>query len=182
MTVGTPTGIDVDDIDSGTGTGPEPVAHELDTVSKPPPLVLVVFGASGDLAARKLLPAIAGLADHGALAEGFTVVGVARTTWSDEDFQKVALKAVPKPSDAWKELVKRFRYIAGEYGHPDTFDQLKTVLDESDKVLGTAGSSLYRNSPPNPSANSIQTKAAKRCSSVTADRKRRVLHATCPAK
>jgi glucose-6-phosphate 1-dehydrogenase len=143
MTVGTPTGIDVDDIDSGVGTGAEPVAHELDTVSTPPPLVLVVFGASGDLAARKLLPAIAGLADHGALAKGFTVVGVARTTWSDEDFQKVALKAVPKPSDAWKELVKRFRYVAGEYGHPDTFDALRKVLDESDKNLGTGGNRIF---------------------------------------
>ena len=77
MTMGSATGIDVHDIDldEPAVTG----AHELDTVSTPPPLVLVVFGASGDLAARKLLPAIASLADHDALPEAFTVVGVART-------------------------------------------------------------------------------------------------------
>ncbi len=89
MTVGSPPGIDVEDIDLEQSV--VPVAHELDTVSPPPPLALVVFGASGDLAARKLLPAIAGLADHGALADGFTVVGVARTNWTDEDFRQVAL-------------------------------------------------------------------------------------------
>jgi glucose-6-phosphate 1-dehydrogenase len=141
VTVGGPTAIEVDDIDIDDNS--VAVAHELDTVSPPPPLVLVVFGASGDLASRKLLPAIASLADHGALADGFTVVGVARTAWSDEDFQAVALKAVAKPSAAWKKLVTRFRYVAGEYGHPDTFDQLKTILDESDATLGTAGNRVF---------------------------------------
>ncbi|MGH9017470.1 MAG: glucose-6-phosphate dehydrogenase [Acidimicrobiales bacterium] len=141
MTTGSPPAIAVDDID--LDDSPAEIVHELDTVSTPPPLVLVVFGASGDLAARKLLPAVAALAEHNALAEGFTVVGVARTQWSDEEFRKVALKAVPDGGDAWKALVKRFRYISGEYGHPDTFDQLKTVLDEADKTLGTAGNRIY---------------------------------------
>jgi glucose-6-phosphate 1-dehydrogenase len=140
MTVTSP-GLEVHDIDVDDATAD--VVHVLDTVSTPPPLVLVVFGASGDLAARKLLPAIAALAEHGALAAQFTVVGVARTAWSDEEFQKVALKAVDKPGAAWKELVSRFRYISGEYGHPDTFDQLKTVLDEADKTLGTAGNRVF---------------------------------------
>jgi glucose-6-phosphate 1-dehydrogenase len=141
MTSATPPAIDVHDIDLDETAVSG--AHELDTVSAAPPLVLVVFGASGDLAARKLLPAIASLADHGALAPGFTVVGVARTSWSDDEFRRVALKAVDKPSAAWKELVKRFRYVSGEYGHPDTFDQLKTVLDEADKTLGTAGNRVF---------------------------------------
>jgi glucose-6-phosphate 1-dehydrogenase len=134
-------GIDVHDIDIDEAVAA--VAHPLDAVSPPPPLALVVFGASGDLAARKLLPAIASLADHGALPDGFTVVGVARTAWSDDDFRKVALTAVPKPTAAWKELVKRFRYVAGEYGHPDTFDQLKQILDDADKTYGTAGNRLF---------------------------------------
>ncbi len=141
MTVGVPAGLDVDDIDVEEGA--VEVVHQLDTVSPPPPLVLVVFGTSGDLAARKLLPAIASLADHGALAKGFTVVGVARTNWSDDDFRSVALKAVTKPSAAWRELVTRFRYVAGEYGHPDTFDRLKTILDDADEKLGTAGNRVY---------------------------------------
>jgi glucose-6-phosphate 1-dehydrogenase len=141
MTIDAPTVLDVDDIDHD-----EPVvavAHQLDTVSPPPPLALVVFGASGDLTARKLLPAIASLADHGALPSGFTVIGVARTVWSDDEFRQVALKAVAKPSAAWKEVVGRFRYISGEYGHPHTFDQLKTILEDADKTDGTGGNRLY---------------------------------------
>jgi len=133
--------IDVHDIDLDASVVETP--HPLDTVSTPPPLALVVFGASGDLTARKLLPAIAALADHGALPDGFTVIGVARTAWSDDDFRNVALKAVPKPSAAWKEVVKRFRYVAGEYGHPDTFDQLKSALDDADKTYGTAGNRIF---------------------------------------
>jgi glucose-6-phosphate 1-dehydrogenase len=141
MTMDGPVGLDVDDIDLDEDV--VPVKHELDTVSPPPPLALIVFGASGDLTARKLLPAIASLADHHALPDGFTVIGVARTPWSDEEFQQVALKAVAKPSAAWKKVVSRFRYISGEYGHPDTFEQLRKHLEEADKTCGTAGNRLY---------------------------------------
>ena len=140
MTVETP-GLDVDDIDLDASV--VAVGHELDSVTTPPPLVLVVFGASGDLTARKLLPAIASLADHGALPAGFAVVGVARTAWSDDDFRNVALKAVPKPTAAWKEVVKRFRYISGEYADPDTFEQLRVVLDDADKTYGTSGNRIF---------------------------------------
>ncbi len=70
----------------------------------PPPLALVIFGASGDLTARKILPALAELADRGRLNERFRVIGVARTELTDEDFQKVALKADPTGGAAWAEL------------------------------------------------------------------------------
>ena len=55
------------------------------------------------------------------------MIGVARTEWSDEDFQKAVLDAAPGGS-RWPDLVKRFRYVAGEYGHKDTFDRLKEAL------------------------------------------------------
>src|SRR3974377_730050 len=81
------------------------ITHELDTVEATPPLALVAFGPPGDLASRKLLPAIAALADHGALPAGFTVIGVARTKWSDEQFRQAALDAVPFGGGAWREGV-----------------------------------------------------------------------------
>src|SRR5438270_7205677 len=65
---------------------------------KAPPCTLVVFGASGDLTARKLLPAIDRLAARGALDPAFTVVGVARTEMDDDDFRARALDAVPDAS------------------------------------------------------------------------------------
>jgi glucose-6-phosphate 1-dehydrogenase len=118
-------------------------SHALDAVDAPPPLALVVFGASGDLAARKLLPAIAALAEHKALPDGFTVVGVARTQWSDAQFRQVALDAAPFAGPEWHNVVNRFRYVAGEYGEKPTFDKLKEVLDDADSKLGTAGNRVY---------------------------------------
>ncbi len=119
------------------------VTHALDAVDAPPPLTLVVFGASGDLASRKLLPAIAALAEHKALPEGFTVVGVARTAWTDDQFRQAALDAAPFAGPEWHNVVSRFRYVAGEYAEKPTFDKLKAVLDEADTKFGTGGNRVY---------------------------------------
>jgi len=108
-----------------------------------PPLVLVIFGASGDLTSRKILPALANLADRGRLNDHFTVVGVARTEWTDEEFQAVALRDSPDAGPAWREIVKRFRYISGDYAATETFDRLKGVLAECDQSYGTSGNRVY---------------------------------------
>ena len=112
----------------------------------PPPLALVVFGASGDLTARKLLPALAGLADQGGLPDAFCVVGVARTPWSDEEFRKMAVEAATsdgRPHERFVELAARFRYVAGEYDDVATFARLATVLGECDRDWGTAGNRIF---------------------------------------
>jgi glucose-6-phosphate 1-dehydrogenase len=108
-----------------------------------PPLVLVIFGASGDLTSRKILPALANLADRDRLSENFTVIGVARTEWTDEEFRQAALKDVPNPGPQWCKLVERFRYVAGEYAAPETFEQLRKLLIEADRDYGTSGNRLY---------------------------------------
>jgi glucose-6-phosphate 1-dehydrogenase len=112
-------------------------------LSKAPPAALVIFGASGDLTARKILPALARLADRGVLDDGFTLIGVARTVWSDAEFRDHVAESTPDGGDKWKSFSKRFKYIAGEYDHPDTFARLKEHLDEADKIDGTAGNRLY---------------------------------------
>ncbi len=109
----------------------------------PPPLVLVIFGASGDLTGRKILPALAQLANRGRLNERFCVVGVARTGWSDDDFRQVALKADDGGGGAWAEMVKSFRYVSGEYAATETFDALRRVLAEVDQARGTSGNRVY---------------------------------------
>jgi glucose-6-phosphate 1-dehydrogenase len=122
----------------------ERVPHELERVQKPPDLALVVFGASGDLAARKLMPALASLCEHDALPEHFTLIGVARTVWDDDAFRAHVLGATTSnSSDAWKKLVSTFRYVAGDYDAPKTFDALKQVLSDSDSKLGTSGNRVY---------------------------------------
>ena len=119
-----------------------------------PPCALVVFGASGDLTGRKLLPALARLSAAGELPGRFAVVGVARTTWSDEEFRRVALEAPSSHPDgvqepgadvdvSWRDAVSRFRYVTGEYGDDETFRRLATVLDEVDRLSGTEGNRVH---------------------------------------
>ncbi len=115
----------------------------LSAPERTPPLVLVLFGASGDLTARKILPALANLADRGRLAEEFTVIGVARTQWSDEDFQRVALADASNAGERWRKYVERFRYVSGEYAATETFDRLRQLLAEADQKYGTHGNRVY---------------------------------------
>ena len=132
-------GVDIDD--------QEPVevaAHALDAVAPPPPLALVVFGASGDLASRKLLPAIAALAEHKALPDGFTVIGVARTSWTDAQFRKgrPRRRAPCRPRHGRRSWTGSATSRASTRAKP-TFDKLKKVLDEADATLGTGGNRVY---------------------------------------
>ena len=112
-------------------------------LSKVPPAALVIFGASGDLTARKILPALARLADRGVLDDGFTLIGVARTEWSDDDFRSHVTEATPGCGPKWRSLTERFKYIAGEYDDADTFSRLKDQLDEADRIDGTQGNRVY---------------------------------------
>ena len=114
-----------------------------------PPCVMVLFGASGDLSSRKLLPALAHLAARGELADAFTIVGVARTPLSDEEFRSFARKAVAdhlRPGDdgsVWSELTEHVRYVTGSYDCDETFARLAGVLEELDRSRGTRGSRLH---------------------------------------
>jgi glucose-6-phosphate 1-dehydrogenase len=115
----------------------------LDPPRQTPPLALVIFGASGDLASRKILPALANLAERGRLSDNFTVIGVARTQWTDDEFRQHATKCIPVPGPRWAAMVERFRYIPGEYAATETFDRLKGLLAEADLEYGTAGNRVY---------------------------------------
>src|SRR6202051_1767529 len=105
-----------------------PLAEGLGQERRAPPGVPIVFGASGDLTSRKLMPALERLSRRRLLPPAFSVVGVARTEMDDDQSRTLMLAAVPDAGPAWAELVKGFRYIAGDYAHPDTFAALETVL------------------------------------------------------
>ncbi len=111
-----------------------------------PSVALVIFGASGDLTARKLLPALASLAGEGSLPEGFGLVGVARTLWSDDEFRDHCLAAVPDAKAPWADLVKRFRYVIGDYDDDATFSrvaEIVTELDVPNEGGGTGGNRIF---------------------------------------
>jgi glucose-6-phosphate 1-dehydrogenase len=114
-----------------------------------PPCVLVIFGASGDLTARKLLPALERLAAYGALPDEVALVGVARTPMSDEEFGAYCREKVARGGNQrWDELAKNARYVHGGYDDPATYARLADVLGECDRAAGTAGNRVYYFSTP----------------------------------
>src|SRR5689334_6746832 len=111
-----------------------------------PPCALVIFGASGDLAKRKLIPAIYELARQKMLPEKFALVGYARSEMSDEEYRKQCREAVKqfarsKPVDekVWDAVEKNVSYIAGDYGAADGHEKLAARLREMDRSAGTEG-------------------------------------------
>jgi glucose-6-phosphate 1-dehydrogenase len=113
------------------------------------PTTLVIFGATGDLARRKLLPGIYNLAHEGALPERFNLVGVSRGDESDEGFQQMAREAIqqfsrreadPKVLDS---LVGRMRYVAGSFDEDSVYERLGEVATEFDQEAGIAYNRLF---------------------------------------
>src|SRR5579863_4339719 len=104
------------------------------------PCAIVMFGASGDLARRKLMPALFNLARHSCLAPRFSLLGFARTQMSDEDFRRTGdealakVKISPGEENKRQEFVKQMQYFSGNYDDPDSFARLAQRLDDLDRV------------------------------------------------
>jgi glucose-6-phosphate 1-dehydrogenase len=119
------------------------------------PCVLVMFGVTGDLARKKLLPAIYDLANRGLLPPGFSLVGFARRDWDDQDFTQVAYDAVRQYSrtkfreEVWKQVCEGVRFVSGEFTDSDAFDRLAQTVHELDAKRGTGGNrAFYLSVPP----------------------------------
>jgi glucose-6-phosphate 1-dehydrogenase len=119
------------------------------------PSALVIFGVTGDLSRKKLMPAVYDLANRGLLPPGFGLVGFARREWSDEDFEQVVLEAVKQyartPFDAavWAQLRQGIRFVVGEFDDDAAFDRLTETLAALDAERGTMGNhAFYLSIPP----------------------------------
>ncbi|MER5644229.1 glucose-6-phosphate dehydrogenase [Streptosporangium sp. NPDC002524] len=119
------------------------------------PCVLVLFGVTGDLARKKLLPAIYDLANRGLLPPGFSLVGFARRDWRDQDFAQLAHDAVkehartPFREEVWKQLSEGIFFCRGEFTDDGAFDALAMMLKEIDQTRGTGGNyGFYLSVPP----------------------------------
>jgi glucose-6-phosphate 1-dehydrogenase len=106
--------------------------------------VVVIFGASGDLTRRKLVPAVCSLSGHEQLPKQFALVGVARTAMTDDAFRELVLQDSPN----LRNLADSVHYLSGGYDSPDTYQRLKQLLDEVDRRLGTACNRVYYLSTP----------------------------------
>jgi glucose-6-phosphate 1-dehydrogenase len=119
------------------------------------PSVLVIFGVTGDLARKKLLPAIYDLANRGLLPPGFSLVGFARRDWADQDFARLTHEAVREHArttfreEVWKQLSDGIRFVSGDFADEQAFDQLAQVVSELDAERGTGGNrAFYLSIPP----------------------------------
>ncbi len=119
------------------------------------PSSLIIFGVTGDLSRKKLMPAVYDLANRGLLPPGFGLVGFARRDWADQDFEKVVHDAVkqyartPFDEDVWRQLKQGIRFVQGEFDDDSAFDRLKETLADLDEKRGTMGNhAFYLSIPP----------------------------------
>src|SRR5699024_3856673 len=119
------------------------------------PCGVVIFGVTGDLARKKLLPAIYDLANRGLLPPTFGLVGFARREWADEDFTDVVYRAVrenartPFRQVVWDRLADGFRFVHGTFDDDAAFARLAETLDVLDSQRGTGGNhAFYLSIPP----------------------------------
>jgi glucose-6-phosphate 1-dehydrogenase len=113
------------------------------------PTTLVIFGATGDLAHRKLLPAIYNLAHEGALPEGFNLIGVSRSEMSDDEYRQMARESIkehsrrPPDEQVLEKLLEHVRYVPGTFDVDDVFERLKNELGQFDEDAGIAFNRIF---------------------------------------
>jgi glucose-6-phosphate 1-dehydrogenase len=119
------------------------------------PCGLVIFGVTGDLARKKLMPAVYDLANRGLLPPGFALIGFARRDWATQDFNHVVYDAVrqhartPFRESVWRQLAEGVRFVPGDFADDDAFDELARTIHELDQVRGTGRNhAFYMSIPP----------------------------------
>ena len=125
----------------------EPAAFTV-RLPAPPPATLVIFGATGDLTKRKLVPALYALAVDGLLPERFTVIGAARSELTDDQFRAAMRDAVTRfarlrlDEEVWSRFAEGLRY-ASFSDRDGGLDGVKRALEIADRERGTAGNRIY---------------------------------------
>src|SRR5258706_12739157 len=121
------------------------------------PCAIVIFGASGDLAQRKLIPALYEMAREKLLNEHTYIVGFARSPMSDEQYRKESFEAVtkfartkPVEESILKSVINRLHYFQGDYGSADSHQKLSEFLTASDEKYGNNEKNrlFYLSTPP----------------------------------
>ena len=115
----------------------------------PEPGAMVIFGASGDLTRRKLIPALYDLAARRRLPMEFAVVGLSRSPMSHEEFRNRLREALEEErdggvsDDVWESFSKGIFYLAGDSKEPETYEELRSFLSKLDEERGTQGNRMF---------------------------------------
>ena len=119
------------------------------------PCSLVIFGVTGDLARKKLLPAVYDLANRGLLPAGFGLIGFGRRPWSNEEFANFVKENVqarcrtPFNESTWGPLCSSIRFVQGTFDNAEAFNRLSDTVSELDRDRGTRGNhAFYMSVPP----------------------------------
>ncbi|MGZ4443159.1 MAG: glucose-6-phosphate dehydrogenase, partial [Nocardioidaceae bacterium] len=119
------------------------------------PCGMVIFGVTGDLSRKKVMPAIYDLASRGLLPPGFSLVGFARRDWADQDFAQIVHDSVKEHArtefreEVWQQLAEGFRFVQGDFSDDLAFENLKQTIADLDRVRGTGGNhAFYLSIPP----------------------------------
>src|SRR5881275_1476362 len=126
-----------------------PLREGLSTRAVPQPCAIVIFGATGDLTHRKLIPALYNLAADGDLPAGVAIVGFARRNKSDDEFRRDLEEATRKFSrqpvrdEIWKTFAQSISYHQSDFDDESGYKSLAKRLDEIDKNYGTRGNRLF---------------------------------------
>jgi glucose-6-phosphate 1-dehydrogenase len=119
------------------------------TLKPAPPQIIVVFGASGDLARRKILPALYSLSRKGLLPDRHRIVGYARTQWDSDKFREFAHESIEEfrpgalDEEIWKLFADSLEYVNGPYDEPGGMLHLCHRMKQLDDELGTDGRRLF---------------------------------------
>ncbi len=132
------------------------------------PSSLVIFGITGDLSRKKLMPAIYDLANRGLLPAGFSLIGFARREWEHQDFGQQIHDAVaeyartPFREAVWNRLAEGIRFVHGSFDDDEAFDELAETVRTMAEERGTGGNTAFYLSIP-PWAFPVVTKQLARC-------------------
>ena len=117
-------------------------------VIKVNPCVMVIFGVTGDLTKRKLLPALCNLAQDNLLSKQFAIIGFAGNDQTTESFRKYLSDEMPKfapqlDARTWAWFSERIYYVKGDFGDTDAYQRLKQQIEEVDKQHNTQGNKFF---------------------------------------
>jgi glucose-6-phosphate 1-dehydrogenase len=164
-----------------TMTPTNPLADELHGSRHAKPCALVIFGATGDLTKRKLVPSLMGLAKDGLLPTGFAVVGFARRPWTDDAFRKELAAGVEQfgrtdTAASFDALADGFSFVQSDFNDPKGYLALRERLQQIDRVRGTRGNRIfYLATPPSAYSGILEQLAATGLSKEDGDRFARVI-------
>jgi glucose-6-phosphate 1-dehydrogenase len=127
-----------------------PLREGLTVERMPEPNTVVIFGASGDLTKRKLVPALYNLELEGLLPNAFAVVGFARRPIPDEEFRQQMLDGInafsrskPAQPEVWEAFGPKLCYCPGNFDDPQAYQNLAALLDQLDHERGASGNRLF---------------------------------------